>query len=113
MESGPTAFGQKPIVILAVEGVERSLWITTDPLRSKLADELERRGARSFDVGEQIVITREAEKRISSNDRAYWAFKATFPDSPARDAADLLGAHIDQSLKWETTTVEREDEIPF
>lgn len=93
-DSAPSAYGQKAILVLSVEGEERSIWITTEALRAKLAAELERRKARNFDSGERISITRGAEKKVSANDREYWPFTIHFPDAPASDTADLLGASL-------------------
>lgn len=91
MESGPTSFGTRAILILEIDGKERSIWVTTQSLRSKLADELQRRGTRDFTPGERIEIRRGAEKKVSAADRAYWPFVAIFHDAPTSDAAALLG----------------------
>lgn len=96
MEQGPTLYGSKPIVVLEVDGIDRSIWVNTEALRAKLADELERRGARGFTVGERIILSRGAEKARSANDRNYWPFRAKFPDAPRLDDADLLNAHPEQ-----------------
>jgi hypothetical protein len=109
MEQGPTAYGPRPIVILEIDGEERSVWVNTDALRSQLADELERRAARSFTVGERMIISRGTEKKTSANDRNYWPFKTKYPDAPQRDDADLLGAHVDESREEEAG----DDGVPF
>jgi hypothetical protein len=106
MDQRPTAYGPKPILILDVDGVERSVWVNTNALRSKLAGELQRRKARNFDVGERVVIRRGAEKTTSANDRNYWPFQVKFPDGPELDAASILDVDDDDE------PVEQ-DGIPF
>lgn len=105
MDQGPTAYGTRPILILDVDGVERSVWVNTDALRSKLADELKRRKARNFDVGERIIVRRGAEKKMSANDRGYWPFYVKFLDAPELDAAGILEVDDDEPAE--------QDDIPF
>lgn len=92
VDSGPTSFGQKAILILDVDGTERSVWVTTAALKGQLGDELGRRNTRNFTAGERIEVHRGAEKAVSANDRSYWPFKVNFPDAPTPDAATLLDA---------------------
>ena len=108
MEQGPTQFGTKPIVILKVDGEERSFWVNTEALRSQLTDELKRRCARSFTAGERMLISRGAEKKTSANDRGYWPFRCRFPDAPQRHDADVLGADPDNPADDAGG-----DEVPF
>ena len=111
MDSGPTAFGTRAILVLEIAGVERAVWVTTDALRGKLADELRPRGARDFTAGEQITISRGAEKRASASDRLYWPFQVTFLDAPKTDAAALLSAEgNDEPFP---PAADADDEFPF
>jgi hypothetical protein len=107
METGSSAFGRTPVIVLAVDGARRSVWLNTALLRAKFRDELERRRARDFHVGERIVIRRGAEKKTSSADRQYWPFRVEFPDGPQQDAAAILGAC------GEVDDQPAEDDIPF
>jgi len=91
MDRAPSEYGEQPILVLEIDGESRSVWVNTTALRSKLADELRRRGERNFVVGEPIIVTRGAEKKVSSSDRQYWPFVVRFPDARQSDAADLLG----------------------
>jgi hypothetical protein len=93
-DRGPTQYGQKAILVLEVNGELRGVWVNSETLRLRLAEELESRGARDFIVGEQIVISRAPEKKTSESGRGYWPFKVRFPDAAGNDAADLLGAHV-------------------
>src|SRR5829696_8026424 len=83
MDRGPTEYGQRPIVVLDVGGVERSVWLNTDVVKAKFRDELVRRGGRRFDVGERLSVERAAEKKTSAAGRDYWPFWVKFPDAPA------------------------------
>jgi hypothetical protein len=111
MDSGPTAFGMKPIMILDIDGIERSIWINTEALRSKLADELARRNVRDFTPGERVKISRGNEKKTSAAERLYWPFRVWFPDAPKSDAADLLGLGSDSEPLPPVTG--EDDDIPF
>jgi hypothetical protein len=109
MDAGPTAFGRRPIVVLEVAGVERSVWVNTAALRSKLVEELRRRKARDFNPGERVLIRRGAEKKTSAADRDYWPFFVNFPDAPGSDAAGMLGADDQEDDEAE----EGDGDIPF
>jgi hypothetical protein len=111
-DRAPSQYGEKAILILEINGEQRSVWVNTESLRGKLADELERRNARDFNIGERIVITRAAEKKTSSNDRQYWPFKVDFPDGPKSDAAGLLGANPG-GPKPDAGEATGDDGIPF
>jgi len=74
IDSAATQFGTKAIIVLEIDGEERSVWVNQEALRSKLGAELERRKARDFNLGERLIIRRGAEKKMSANDRNYWPF---------------------------------------
>jgi hypothetical protein len=116
MEEGPTAFGRRPIIILEIGGVERSIWINAEAIRNKLADELERRKARDFTPGERVEIRRGAEKKTSAADRQYWPFRVDFPDAPKSDAAGLLGLDSDDDNDDDEPlppAAKLDDDLPF
>jgi hypothetical protein len=114
MESGPTEFGTRPILIVDVNGVERSVWINAAALRSKLADELDRRKARDLTPGEHIEIRRGAEMKTSAAGREYWPFYVNFPDAPRSDAAGLLGLDDDDTDDEPLPpAAAADDDIPF
>ena len=93
LEEGPTAQGTRPILVLEVDGVPRSLWVLHGPFHDKLRDELERRAVPEFTVGERMVFERWKEKATSeSTGRSYTPYKAWFLDRPKRAAVDILGA---------------------
>jgi hypothetical protein len=116
MESGPTEFGTRPILIVDVNGVQRSVWINAAALRSKLAEELDRRKARDLTPGEHIEIRRGAEMKTSVAGREYWPFYVNFPDAPRSDAASLLGVDDDDSDDDDEPlppAAAADDDIPF
>jgi hypothetical protein len=115
MGSGPTAYGTKPFVTIDVAGTQRTVWLSTNILRDKFAEELKRRKARNFLLGEEIVITRAAEKKMSGNDRGYWPFTVVFLEGPELDAASLLGIDDDEmpAASEQPETGASDDDIPF
>lgn len=92
VDQAPTAYGPCGILVLKIAGEERSVWANTTALRGKIADELTRRGARNFTVGERIIVERGAAKKTSAAGNNYWPFQVAFPDGPATDAAAIFGA---------------------
>jgi len=110
MDEGTTSYGSKPIVVLDVDGEERSVWLSQTALRSKFADELARRHASDFDPGERISISRAKEKKTAASGHAYWPFTVIFHNAPKRDAASILGIDEDDA----TADDDGEDDgIPF
>jgi hypothetical protein len=91
MDSASTAYGPCGIVLLDRDNGERvALWLLQTALRSKFADELERRPDDDFTIGERITVRRGAE-RESASGRTYRAFTVTFPDAAKPDARTILG----------------------
>jgi hypothetical protein len=91
LDEASTEYGQKAILVLDVDGVERSVWLFEAAVASKLREALEKRSSGDFTVGERIEIHRGAEKIESGNGRKYWPFKVIFKDEPRRSAAEILG----------------------
>jgi hypothetical protein len=106
--SAPGEYGDIPILTLKVAGEDRAVWVTQIAIRSKLADELNRRKVRNFESGERIVIKRADEKKKSASGRSYWPFSCEFPDASPRDAAALLGVDA-----VPVRSASSEDDIPF
>jgi hypothetical protein len=97
-ERGQTKnYGAKPICILEVEGVERSLWLNTAVLASKFRDELQERPQRELVVGERIVITRLGKTTTEDGNTEYWAFRVLFPDKPSLSTSELFDFEGDPS----------------
>lgn len=82
-------FGSKVIVVLNVDGAERSIWLTQTAVYSKFRQELENRSSQTLEPGERVFI-RRGEKVKGKNDREYWAFVVAFPDRPELSARDLF-----------------------
>jgi hypothetical protein len=104
LDEGITDYGPVPIVVLDVEGEQRSLWLSATALRSRFADELRRRGDSDFERGERIRIERAREKKVSSTGRSYWPFAVAFLDSVPRTAAEILAVQ---------DPPEGEEDVPF
>lgn len=80
-------------------------------LRSKFAEELARRGAADFDLGERISVKRLATKE-SANGRSYRPFRVTFHDRPDLDARSVLGLAPNAPTMPELAS-DGDDEPPF
>jgi hypothetical protein len=93
IDEAPTKNGLKPILVLEIDGEQRSVWVLHGPFLSKLTEELERRPNGEFTPGELIVIEQAKEKTIAeASRRPYTAYKARFPERPQRSQRDILGA---------------------
>jgi hypothetical protein len=95
VDSAVTAFSEGtpvPILILNVDGSPRSVWAFESVLRNKIAEELGKRPTRTFNEGEQITITRSAEKvKPKGGGNGYWGYNVRFADSPTQHAGDVFG----------------------
>jgi hypothetical protein len=109
-DEAPSVFGHVPILVLEVGGEERAIWVVHAALRSRLAEELRRRGTSDFEPGERIRVERGADRRVSSSGRSYWPFVVSFPDHPRRSAAEILGAAPPRAAR---PSPPEEDEVPF
>jgi hypothetical protein len=113
-----SASGLKVILVLDVDGTERSVWLSQTALFNKVKDELNRRTSKTLEPGERVIVQRH-EKTTSENGRSYWPFAVSFPDRPEKSTADLFG--LDQGLvKYEkeptepsASDVDPDDGIPF
>jgi hypothetical protein len=79
-------YGDCPIVVLNVDGEERSVWLFHTALRSKFQKEVNRR---DFVVGEQVNIKQVGEKK--GKNRTYMNYMVAFPDAPPLDAKAIFG----------------------
>src|SRR5438034_1020679 len=84
MDEAVTDYGRKAILVLDVDGEERSIWLFDSALVSKFQEQLATRATGDFTPGERILIERGAEKVESANGRRYWPYKVRFPDAPKR-----------------------------
>jgi hypothetical protein len=110
-DEGPTAYGDKPIVVVQVDGEPRSLWLFDTALVSKFRDEIRRRTTRDLTPGEQLYIKR-GQMITSGTGRDYRRYDVRFPDRPKRKAADILGAPTDDPLEPDQERAEDES-LPF
>jgi hypothetical protein len=81
-------YGECPIVVLNVDGEERSVWLFHTAIRSKFQKEVNRR---EIQPGEQINIKQAGEK-MGGNKRSYMNYIVAFVDAPPLDAKALFGA---------------------
>jgi hypothetical protein len=89
-DEGPTRdYGMRVILVLDVDGAERSVWLSQTALFNKVKDELSRRTSKTLEPGERVVVQRH-EKTKSENGRSYWPFVVSFPDRPVKSTTDLF-----------------------
>jgi len=113
MDEAVTDYGRRPILILDVDGEERSVWLFDTALVSKFHDQLATRPTGDFTAGERIVIERGEEKVESAGGRRYWPYKVRFPDAPKRSASDILGVDKPSTVELEPDDAPSDDDIPF
>lgn len=108
-DEGPTRdYGLKVILVLDVDGVERSVWLSQTALFNKVKDELNRRTSNTLEPGERVIVQRHG-KTTSENGRSYWPFAVSFPDRPEKSTADLFGldeGHVKEPGRLPTPEVE-------
>src|SRR4029453_4407331 len=89
-DEGPTRdYGLRVILVLDVDGAERSIWLSQTALFNKVKDELNRRATKTLDPGERVVIQRH-EKTTSENGRSYWPFVVSSPARPEKSTTELF-----------------------
>jgi len=82
-----------PIVVLDVEGQERSVWVFHEALRERFVSQVRARPSQNLDVGERITIRRGEKKQSQSNpDRSYRVFTVEFGNERTPDALAILTA---------------------
>jgi hypothetical protein len=110
--AGATVHGQAAIMTLSIGGEDRAIWVFWAALKSKLAQELARRGATDFRPGERIVITRFSMRKSKLNPtQTTVPFTVEFPDEPAATAAGILG--VPPSEPPAEAELPADDSIPF
>lgn len=92
LREGRTVRGKRGILILEVDGEERSVWLFHSPLIDKLFEELADRVEETFLSGERLTIDRYKEKATSgSTGQRYVPYKVFFVDAPKRSPSGILG----------------------
>jgi hypothetical protein len=114
-DEAPTrGYGYKPILILGVDGEDRTVWLFHDALLNKFREEVVRRQRGDLEAGERVEIVRAGDKVSESSGRTYTDYKVMFPDRPARSGAEILGA---RDKPAENSTAEKpdgeDDGLPF
>jgi hypothetical protein len=84
-------YGKKLIMILEVDGLERSIWLLQTALYERIRDELSERPDHKLSSGERVAIHRLAETTTQDGKRSYRPFRIYFPDRPELDVASEFG----------------------
>lgn len=90
-KAGTREFGKKLILVLEVDGHERSIWLLQTALFNQVREELAERPERRLTPGERIAIHRLAATTTQDGKRSYRPFRIYFPDRPALDVAAEFG----------------------
>src|SRR5262249_38518367 len=117
-------YGKKLILILEVDGRERSIWLLQTALKERIRDELRERSDRRLAVGERVAIHRLAETTTQDGKRSYRPFRIYFPDRPELDLdrefeldASVPGPRLEPERATEpkptTGTSDALDDVPF
>jgi hypothetical protein len=78
MDEAATDYGRSAIVVLDIDGEERSVWLFEAAFVSKFREELAKRPSGDFTAGERVEIDRGTEKVESANGRNYWPYRVRF-----------------------------------
>jgi hypothetical protein len=89
IDRGFTVMGERPFVVLDIDGTERTLWLHWEALRNQFAREVHRRPDKTIHAGERVKVWRLGS-RTSGAGRDYFDFRTEFPDGPAASQADIL-----------------------
>jgi hypothetical protein len=87
---GFSEYGNRTIVVLLVDEVERSIWLHEMVLFDEFRREVLRRESRELDSGENIVIRRLEKQKTKDGKRTFRGFRVLFPDQPQPTTSDLL-----------------------
>jgi hypothetical protein len=115
IDRGYTAMGERPFVVLAIDGKERTLWLHWEALRNQFAREVHRRSDKTIHPGEQVKVWRLGS-RTSGNGREYFDFRTEFPDGPEQSQADILPRPPDQASAEQPpddASAKRAGDVPF
>ena len=82
-------YGPKTIVVLDVDGEQRSVWLSQTVVYNQFCDELRERPNHELTSGERITIKR-GEKVESGEGSFYWKFRVAFRDKPPLNTGDLF-----------------------
>ncbi len=112
IDRGYTAMGERPFVVLDVNGAPRTVWLHWEALRNQFVREVQRRPDRAIHTGERVTIWNLGTRK-SSNDRTYVDFRTDFPDAPEASQVDILGVAA-PATGGEITAPEGDgDDTPF
>jgi hypothetical protein len=108
-------FGKKLIMVLEIDGQERSVWLLQTALYNQVRDELGERPERRLAVGERVAIHRLAETKTQDGKRTYRPFRTYFPDRPELDVASEfdLDKPAPTSEPEPAADSDVDDDVPF
>lgn len=113
--TGPTKdYGRKPIVVLNIDGAERSVWLLHDVLFQAFRRELQTRPSKTLEQDESISIRLLGKKQNEEKTRSYTDYRTTFHDSPEESTESIFGLDDEQEGGPEPSSESAQDDgVPF
>jgi hypothetical protein len=108
---GHSEYGEKTIVVLAVEGEERSIWLHETVLFDEFRRELLHRPSRELDLGEMVIVKRGEKRKTQDGKRSFRSFRIRFPDRPEPSTSDLL--KLDEEPGAKTPEKPDDGDVPY
>lgn len=94
---GPTkGYGYKPLIVLNIDGVDRTVWLFHTASMGDVFEELQRRPGNELTVGERVVVENRGDAVSESSGRTYKDLKVRFPEKPEPSGRDLLTRYGEQ-----------------
>jgi hypothetical protein len=95
VDRAPTrGFGPRTVVVLDIDGEERSLWLLNEALFNQFRTEVQSRPDRKLTPGERVVAQRLGKRTSESTGRTYVDFRVAFPDRPPPTIEALWGTDV-------------------
>jgi hypothetical protein len=114
---GPTRdYGRRPILVLDVDGAQRSIWLNGVVLLNRIRDEVATRPSRDLTPGERVSIRRLEKTKGEGGRQGYWKFSVQFPDKPEPSAEEILFANdglTPEGTGQPVLSSSQGDDIPF
>jgi hypothetical protein len=110
---GFSEYGEKTIVVLELDGEERSIWLHETVLFDEFRREVLRRPGRELDSGERVVVKRGEKQKTKDGKRTFRGFRVVFPDQPAPTTSDLLKLDEEPQEKTDEKPAADDGDLPF
>jgi hypothetical protein len=93
-DRAPTRYGPRTVVVLDVDGEQRSVWLLNEALFNQFKKEIQSRPDRKLTLSERVVVQRLGTRESQSTGHNYVDFRAHFPDRPQPTLEQLWGDDV-------------------